>query len=376
MSISDQIRRLINAKAAIKSSIENKGVAVSDDATLDKYPALIDSISTSDGPVYQNPDFYELRTASGTDYSYLFYNDKTIVSSDLSNWDTSKVINMAYAFYQCDKLTSLDLSGWDTSNVTSMTYMFYRCPLLTSLDLSGFDTSSVTTMSFMFSDCAVLTDLDVSHFDTKNVTSLYQTFYGCNKLTSLDLSGWDTSNVTTIYRLFASCWCLESLNVSGWNTSKVTNMQFAFSLVREITSLDLTSWDTSNVTAVNSLFNGSYNLVNINGQLDFSNLSGGCTPTTTTGIVGDCDSLETLYLKNIYKNCAMTNAAKWSIDLGDTKVKDECLLYIINELPNLYDKGITNNTQIIFTLPPTNTLTAEQVQPAIDKGWIVVNTNY
>ena len=72
----------------------------------------------------------------------------------------------------------------------------------------------------------------------------------------------------------------------------------------------------------------------------------------------------------------MTNSNDWSINLGDTKVKDECLLYIINELPNLYDKGLTTTDQIVLTLPPTNTLTEEQVQVAIDKGWIVLNTTY
>ena len=72
----------------------------------------------------------------------------------------------------------------------------------------------------------------------------------------------------------------------------------------------------------------------------------------------------------------MDNNSSWSIDLRDTKVKDECLLYIINELPDLYAKGLTETDRITFTLPPTNTLTQEQVQPAIDKGWTVVNCNF
>ena len=73
----------------------------------------------------------------------------------------------------------------------------------------------------------------------------------------------------------------------------------------------------------------------------------------------------------------MTNASNWSINLTDTKVKDECLIYIINELPDLInDKGLTTTSSIVLTLPPTNTLTQEQVQVAIDKGWSVANTNY
>lgn len=49
MSIATEIARLQNAKASIKSSIENKGVTVSPSATLDDYSALIDAISSGGG---------------------------------------------------------------------------------------------------------------------------------------------------------------------------------------------------------------------------------------------------------------------------------------------------------------------------------------
>ena len=49
MAISDEITRLQQAKAALKTSIEGKGVTVSSDATLDDYPALVDSIETGGG---------------------------------------------------------------------------------------------------------------------------------------------------------------------------------------------------------------------------------------------------------------------------------------------------------------------------------------
>ena len=61
MTVSDQIRRIKNAKAAIKEAIQNKGVTVSDTAKLDEYPALIDSITVGEGgdsETHENPDFY------------------------------------------------------------------------------------------------------------------------------------------------------------------------------------------------------------------------------------------------------------------------------------------------------------------------------
>ena len=300
MSITDQITRLQNAKASIKTSIENKGVTVSDDTKLDGYPALIDNIQTGgSGETYINPDFYEIRTQSGTTYESLFANDGN-TALDLSNWDTSKVTTMEDMFDGDTNVRTIKgLKNWNTSKVTSMYRMFYFCYNLTSLDLSGWNTSKVTSMP--------------------------STFDSCSGLTSVNLSGWDTSKVTSMYGFFASC----------------------------------------------------SNLVTVTGALDLSSLTEGFYYSSTRNPVYSCKKLETLYLKNIYKNCTMTNKSDWSINLGDTKVKDECLIYIINELPDLVnDKGLTATDQIILTLPKTNTLTAEQVKVATDKGWTVANTTY
>lgn len=326
MSIADQITRLQNAKASIKTSIENKGVTVSDDTKLDGYPALIDNIQTGgSGETYINPDFYEIRTQSGTTYESLFVNDGN---------------------------TALDLSNWDTSKVTTMKDMF-----------DG--------------DTNVRTIKGLKNWNTSKVTSMYRMFYFCYNLTSLDLSGWNTSNVTNIGAMFYYCGSLTSVNLSGWNTSKVTSMPNTFDSCSGLTSVNLSGWDTSKVTSMYGFFASCSNLVTVTGALDLSSLTEGFYYSSTRNPVYSCKKLETLYLKNIYKNCTMTNKSDWSINLGDTKVKDECLIYIINELPDLVnDKGLTATDKIILTLPKTNTLTAEQVKVATDKGWTVANTTY
>ena len=45
MSIASEITRLQNAKASLKTSIENKGVTVPSATTLDGYASLVDSIT-------------------------------------------------------------------------------------------------------------------------------------------------------------------------------------------------------------------------------------------------------------------------------------------------------------------------------------------
>ena len=400
MSIADQITRLNNAKAAIKTSIENKGVTVSDSALLDEYPALIDSIESGSGEgggsgeTYVNPDFYEIRTCGGTDYSYLFSNFKTITTLDLSNWDISKLTNVYYMFHYCDapeinlsgwsfcnninmeyffgwsKIQKLDLSNWDISKLTNLNRIFYNSSVVSIDGLNHFDTSGVTNMAEMFYTCNKLTSLDLSNFDTSNVTDMSKIFYFCTGLTSLSVNHFDTSNVTNIRQAFYGLF-IESLDLSNWNTSKVTDMYNTFFSCKNLITLDISGWDTSKVTDIGGIVGNCNNLKTIIGEFDLSKSN-----NSHTTMFQNCNSLETVYIKNIYKDVTMTNASKWSINLGATKVKDECLISIINELPNLYDKGLTTTSSIVFTLPPTNTLTAEQVQVAINKGWSVANTTY
>jgi surface protein len=330
MSISDEITRLTNAKAAIKQSIVNKGVRVSDSAKLDEYPALIDKIEgggEGGGSGYENPDFYEIITKGGTDYSYLFYKRTINDTSFIESLDTSEVTNMSYIFSDCISLTSLDLSGWNTSNVTNMQRMFSGCTNLTIVDLSG-------------------------NFDTSKNTDMSDFFYGCTLLQSIN-------------------------GIGTWNTSKLTTMYCAFQRCSNLTTLDLSSWDTSKVTNMSYTFSDDSKLITIIGELDASKLSNGFYPGSTSNAFKNCKALESVYIKNIYKDITIKNESKWSINLGDTIVKDECLVYIINELPDLInDKGLTATDKIVLTLPKTNTLTADQVQVARDKGWQVANTTY
>ena len=311
MSVVDQITRLSNAKAAIKTSIENKGVTVSNDVKLDAYPALIDSIEAGggSGETHVNPEFYDLRTQNGTDFDHLFANihfgfgsfDESFIQF-IENLDTSKVTNMDYTFsntgWSFAPRKYLDLSKWKTDNITTASYAFYSSSYIQSISLAGCNFSNLEEMDNMF--------------------------YYCDSLITIDFSGCDTSKVTR----------------------------------------------------VNSMFNYCKNLTTVTGELDLSGLTNGFYPASYDNPVSYCNKLETLYLKNIYKKCTMTNDSKWSINLSPTKIKDSCLLYIIDQLPNLYEKGITNNTNIVLTLPPTNTLTQEQVQVALDKGWQVANVNF
>ena len=69
------------------------------------------------------------------DLSRCFYDHEQLIDiSELSSFDTSRVVNMEEMFSRCRKLASIEpLSNWDVSNVWDMTGTFHACWRLTDL---------------------------------------------------------------------------------------------------------------------------------------------------------------------------------------------------------------------------------------------------
>ena len=103
--------------------------------------------------------------------------------------------------------------------------MFYNCYSLISLDLSNFNTSQVTSMIDMFYNCSSLTSLNLSNFNTSKVTSMTNMFYGCSSLTSLNLSNFNTSKVIFINDIFSDSINLEYINLNNFDEIKISNSQ-------------------------------------------------------------------------------------------------------------------------------------------------------
>ena len=58
------------------------------------------------------------------DCSFMFYYCKNIINIDLSNFDTSNIINMERMFCGCENLIDINLSNFETKNVTNMSLCF------------------------------------------------------------------------------------------------------------------------------------------------------------------------------------------------------------------------------------------------------------
>ena len=66
--------------------------------------------------------------------------------------------------------------------------MFYGCSSLISIDLSSFNTSKVEEMNELFFGCSSLTSLNLSNFNAQRILSMNYMFYGCSKLIYIDIS--------------------------------------------------------------------------------------------------------------------------------------------------------------------------------------------
>lgn len=215
-------------------------------------------------------------TVVGNNSIYGLFHGLLYVSTlDLSNLNTSNVINMGEMCSFCYELVTIDVSNLDTNNVTNMFAMFGSCEALTTIDISGFDMSNVTDMSFIFEDCPTLKSITMPTITVNNITNMSYMFSGCQSLTSLDLSSFNTSKVINMTYLFYNCSSLTALDLSNFDTSSVTNMSYMFYNCYSLTSLNLSSFSFNNTTNISYMFWTCINLKTlIFGQnLDTSNIN-------------------------------------------------------------------------------------------------------
>lgn len=115
-------------------------------------------------------------------YIDLFHHPDYVEKIDLSEYDTSNIVDMSYMFAHCSSLKELNVSNFDTRRVVDMYGAFEFCHSLVKLDLSNFNTSNVNNMAYMFYGCLSLQELDLSNFSVKNVIYNLNMFRQCSKL--------------------------------------------------------------------------------------------------------------------------------------------------------------------------------------------------
>ena len=241
---------------------------------------------------------------------------QSLVTLDVSDWDTGNVKDMAYMFLSCYKLESINgLNNWDVSSVTDMTQTFAFCKVLPELDVSGWDVSNVTSMMGTFGQCFALKTVNTTGWKPLSVTTTQNMFYNCYALTDLIGSGdWVMPKVTAINSMFQSCTALEYLNVTNWDMSNAQNLASTFWKCTSLKEIDGTEkWNTGNVTSLFATFEYCNALVDV----DVSTWNTG-NVTNMADLFFDCVSLETVDVSNWDTSKVTTMQAMFSCEGQNT----------------------------------------------------------
>lgn len=135
-------------------------------------------------------------------------------------------------FCGLENLTTADLSNLDTSNLVNMKGLFSGDSKLTNITFGdNFDTSKVTDMSNLAYNCAQLEDYSwMNQLDVASVEDMGKMFMGNTKMTSFVFpNSWNTSNVKNMEYMFQGNSKLSSISFGEkFNTSSVQQMRFMF----------------------------------------------------------------------------------------------------------------------------------------------------
>lgn len=177
MSIATEITRLQNAKASIKTSIENKGVTVPSATKLDGYSTLIDSIQTGGGiDVNALADgsisgAVEITASNIRDRFFRYCGNITSLTCP----------NVTIIREQlCSNCTGLVSVSMPNATTVSSTQQFINCTSLTTVNLPKLQTPGGN----MFQGCTALAFIDLPALTRLSVTRV---FYGCSSLKTVIL---------------------------------------------------------------------------------------------------------------------------------------------------------------------------------------------
>lgn len=360
----ENVQKVKNAHAALKTAIAAKGVAVPDGTKLTDMPALVGQISTEPVPTNNRVTFMNESSAS------LTVPGMVVV-------DMAAAENLASCFYKCEELTSVTLQGDFGRDATDLGSCFSDCKGLVSLTLSESFGRNAVTLSSCFSNCNSLTSLTLPDRFGQNAENLRACFSQCIALSSLTVpegfgqnaenlaycfnnSAWRSLTLPSVFGqgqanlgyCFSSCIYLSSLTLPAGFGQNAKNIEYCFNACYELSSLTLPEGFGSVATNIRSCFYACHKLVDLHLPEGF----GQNATRFVTNTLAHC-----IKLTNITGNPNF----KASLNLSScTLLTHDSLMVIINGLQ-------TVTTTQTLTLGATNLakLTDAEKKIATDKGW-------
>lgn len=252
-------------------------------------------------------DLTEFDTTNVVDMDYMFLEANlgdclSLVSSTITQantpdrniltLNTEGVTSMSGMFKDC-KVKHLDLNSLRTHNVTDFSDMFCSCNDLIDLNVDGFDTSNAEDFHGMFQGCIKLTQLNVKHFNVDNVLHMSCLFSKCLRLKVIDLESWNFSQVRDANEMFTYCEKLEKI-IANFNFKMIKEMAFMFCYCTKLSKVDLSHSDLSHV------FDFGYTFFKCEGLKDIRFSQGVWLKAKfTLSMFDDCKALERLNLPDV-----------------------------------------------------------------------------
>ena len=237
---------------------------------------------------YAWPDLSRWDTSAVTSMQRTFSGSNVGFTSNITNWDVSKVVAFDGCFSAVNSNTAdptnmddppaenkfPDISGWDVSSATSISNMFSSSDLSSGVDIDGWNVSQVTAMDGTFANLAHLdSNFDIGSWTVSELRSAKAMFLWASDFDA-DISAWNVGKLVNANMMFKGA---ELFNkpLNGWNTENVEDMAEIFHMAWHFDQ-DLHSWNTAKVTSLQHAFGGDVQNkkpVNFNGDVSSWNVS-------------------------------------------------------------------------------------------------------
>lgn len=189
-------------------------------------------------------------------------------------------------------------------------------------------------------------------------------FSDCDNLLSVNLKYLNTHNYNNIQYLFSNCKKLENVIFGTFNTENITNMQGIFYKCKSLKQLDISSFKTGNVENIDMIFDECSNLetIHLGNNFDLSKVKDFTMPFLS------CDKLKNITGK--ISNLGLGWGYLTTVLMLDlAPLTNESVMVFINGLAE-----VNSSKKILLKQETYSTLTDEQKQIAVDKGWTIAST--
>ena len=325
-------------EGAVTASLSSDGTVI---AWLDK--TVIKWYSNA-STVYMNADS-----------SYMFYNFTALNAvSDFTPFDSGRIENTSYMFANDSSFVSLDVTSLSTAKVKNMKAMFAGMTSLSSLNINNFVTTNTTDMSLLLQNDAALTTMDLSSFTVSAAaTTIDNMFSGCSGLSKIYVnSDWkaDISTDQRMIRVFTA-WFNQNLTMA--QDTDLKDITFTYSITKgEPVDESATSTKiyagiiTDNCMVTSSHFTSSDRTVN--GTPNDPNFAGKKYMTKAVKVIVDVTQFKEpglhRYLINETTSLEGVDAGLFQLDVYPTRVLD-----ILAEYTD--DNTLTASTGVLHKQP-------------------------